>query len=87
MLMRMSYARTWPQLEALLPSGWSEAGVSLRVEDAQRLARVGAILGPLNPGRSGDSFVFRLVAGGGVNGGEAVKRALVRLADERIGSY
>lgn len=85
MLMRMSYARTWPQLEALLPSGWSEAGVSLRVEDAQRLARVGAILGPLNPGRSGDSFVLRLVAGGGVNGGEAVKRALVRLADERIG--
>ena len=82
--MRMSYARTWPQLEALLPSGWSEAGVSLRVEDAQQQARVGAILGPLNPGRTDDSFVFRLVAGGGVNGGEAVKRALARLADERI---
>ena len=59
--------------------------MSLRAEDVTQQARVGAILGPLNPGRSADSFVFLLVAGGGVNGGEAVKRALARLADERIG--
>ena len=85
MLVGMSYARTWPQLQALLPAGWSEARVSLRAEDAAQQARVGAILGPLNPGRSDDSFVFQLVAGGGTNGTEAVKRMLARLADERIG--
>lgn len=59
--------------------------MSLRAEEAVQQARVGAILGPLNPGRSDDAFVFRLVAGGGTNGGEAVRRTLDRLADERIG--
>ena len=59
--------------------------MSLRAEDAAQQARVGAILGPLNPGRSDGSVVFRLVAADGVSGGEAVKRALARLADERIG--
>ena len=79
----MTYARTWPELEALLPSGWSEARVSLQAEDTAQQARVDAILGPLNPGRSDGSFVFRLVAADGVSGGEAVKRALASLADQR----
>lgn len=82
--MRMAYARTWSQLEAHLPAGWSEARVSLRVEDAAQQARAGAILGPLNPGRTDTSFVFRLVAGGGTNGSDAVRRALAKLADERV---
>lgn len=81
----MPSARTWSQLEALLPSGWSEARVSLRVEGDAQQARVAAILGPLDPGRSDGSFVFRLVASGGVNGSAAVERALAGLAQERIG--
>lgn len=84
MLMSMAYARTWSQLEALLPAGWSEARISLRVEDADRLTRAAAIVGPLNPGRSGDALVFRMHAAGGTHGTEAVKRMLARLDDERI---
>ena len=84
MLIGMAYARTWTQLEAHLPTGWSEARVSLRVEDESQLARAGAILGPLNPGRIENGVVFRLVAGGGTHGHEAVKRLLARLAVERI---
>lgn len=77
--MPMAYARTWTQLESMLPAGWSEARVSLRVEDVGRLQRAAAIIGPLSPGVAGDALVFRLVAGGGTNGAEAVKRLLARL--------
>lgn len=84
MLTPMAYARTWTQLEALLPLDWSEARVSLRVEDAERLARAAAILGPLNPGRSGEALIFRLIAAGGTQGAESVKRLLARLDEERI---
>jgi len=58
--------------------------VSLRVEDAEQLPRAGALLGPLNPGRSEHGVVIQLVAGGGSNGQLAVGRVLARLEDERI---
>ena len=80
----MGHARTWSQLAEQLPAGWSEARVSLRVEDAEQLPRAGALLGPLNPGRSEDGVVIQLVAGGGSNGQQAVGRVLARLEDERI---
>lgn len=85
MLRDMAYARTWNQLEALLPAGWSAARVQVRMDDAAQLARASAILGGLNPGRAGDTLVFRLEAGGGTHGGEAVKRKLAQLDSERIG--
>jgi hypothetical protein len=39
----------------------------------------------LNPGRAGDALVFRMEAGGGTHGKEAVKRKLAQLDSERIG--
>lgn len=82
--MGMAYARTWTQLEALLPDGWSEARISLRVEDEEHAARAAHLAGPLNPGRQGETLVFRMHATGGTHGTEAVKRLVTRLADERI---
>ena len=58
--------------------------MSLRVEDVEQLPRAGALLGPLNPGRSEHGVVIQLVAGGGSNGQQAVGRVLARLEDERI---
>ena len=58
--------------------------MSLHVEDAEQLPRAGALLGPLNPGRSENGVVFQLLAGGGSNGALAVRRVLERLEDERI---
>ena len=58
--------------------------MSLRVEDVEQLPRAGALLGPLNPGRSEHGVVIQLVAGGGSNGQLAVGRVLARLEDERI---
>lgn len=80
----MSCARTWPQLEALLPAGWSEARVSIHLDDPSQRVRGAAILGPLNPGSTGDAYVFDLVAAGGTNGSEAVKRTIGKLQEERI---
>jgi hypothetical protein len=84
MLMDMTGARTWEEVERLLPAGWSEARLAIRVDDPPQLGRAAAILGPLNPGRSGEALILELVNGGGTNGPEAVKRALARLIAERI---
>ena len=84
--MSMADAQTWTKLEAILPAGWSEATVSLLVDDRSQRARVGAVLEALSPDAAGNTFVFRVVAGGGTNGREAVKRALGKLDDERLPS-
>jgi hypothetical protein len=84
MLVGMSYARTWTQLEALLPPGWTAARISFRVEDEAMLPRAGAILGPLNPGRVGDTLIVRLVAGGGSSSTEALRRTFVKLQESKV---
>ena len=80
----MAHARLWSQLEALLPAGWTEARVAVEADDEGRAARLAALVGPLNPGRSGDALVFRVNAAGGTPGVESVKRMLSHLEEERI---
>ena len=81
----MRLVRQWGEIERDLPDDWSEARLSLRVADADRAERAAAVLGPLSPGRSGDRIRFFCARGGGGAGPEAVRRALRRLDDERIG--
>jgi hypothetical protein len=81
----MSLVGQWRAIEDELPEGWGEARLSLGVPDDRRRARAAALLGPLTPGRSGDTFRFSAVRHRAGASSAAVTRALSRLDDERIG--
>jgi len=43
----------WRQIEAELPEDWGDARLVLTVDDENHASQAAALLGPLNPGRSG----------------------------------
>ena len=81
----MSLVGQWRAIEGELPEGWGEARLSLAVADDRRRPRAAALLGPLTPGRCGDTFRFSAVRHRAGASSAAVVRALARLDDERIG--
>ena len=81
----MSLVGQWRAVEGDLPESWGEARLSLAVADDRRRPRVAELLGPLTPGRSGDTFRFSAVRQRAGASSAAVVRALTRLDDERIG--
>lgn len=81
----MSLAGQWRAIEDDLPGDWGEARLSLAVSDDRRRPRAAGLLGPLTPGRSGDTFRFSAVRHRAGASPAAVTRALARLDDERIG--
>jgi hypothetical protein len=81
----MSLVGQWRAIEEELPEGWGEARLSLAVADARRRPRAAGLLGPLAPGRSGDTFRFSAVRHRAGASSAALTRALARLDDERIG--
>jgi hypothetical protein len=74
----------WNGIETGLDPNWGEARLVLRIDDAERAAQAAALLGPANPGRSGNAIRFAAVRGSAL-GPEAIRRMLRRLDQERIG--
>lgn len=81
----MSLVGQWRAIEDALPEEWGEARLSLAVADDAHRSRAAGLLGPLTPGRTGDSFRFSAVRHRAGASSAAVTRALSRLDDERIG--
>ena len=81
----MSLVGQWRSIEDGLPAGWGEARLALAIGDEARRARAAGLLGPLAPGRSGDTLRFSAVRHRAGASSAAVTRALSRLDDERIG--
>ncbi len=80
----MTLVRQWSTIEAGLPESWGEAKLALTLADESRRARAAALLAPLAPGRSGNSFRFAAVRQRAGASSAAITRALSRLDEERI---
>jgi hypothetical protein len=81
----VTLADEWDDLQETLPDGWADAHVQLRIEEAGRLDRAAAILGPIQPTRAGaDTLSFRVARDGSGPAPELVRRLLERLDRERI---
>jgi len=80
----MRLVAQWRRIESELPPAWRDARLSLTVAAPSQLARAAALLGPANPGRSGDALLFAAGRSGQGVGPEAVPRLLGRLDEERI---
>jgi hypothetical protein len=80
----MSFVSQWNAIESELPPNWSDAHLLLTVEHDGEVDRVAALLGPLNPGRSGGQIRLFCVRRGPGVGPEALARALDRLDRERL---
>ena len=77
-------ARQWRRLQTTLPEDWAHARLSLTPTNSKRLDRAAALLGPLTPGRAGETLRLEATRGGQGNSAAAVGRALSRLDAERI---
>ena len=84
MLGPMRLVEQWRQVEAGLPEGWADVRLKVVVEDATAVERAAALLGPANPGRSGNEVFFFAARNGVGVGPEAVRRLLGRIDAERI---
>jgi hypothetical protein len=74
----------WNGIENGLDPSWSDARLSLRIEDARARERAAALLGPAGPGFSGDSIRFYVTRTGRGIGPEAARRLLGRVDGESI---
>ncbi len=79
----MRAADQWKQIEADLPTGWSEARLTYTVEDSASASAAAAVLAPLGPGRSGGELRFH-VQPLGPAGAESVRNVLRRLDGKRL---
>src|SRR5580765_445934 len=80
----MSFVSQWTAIADGLPPDWSDAQLLVTVEQDGGADRAAALLGPLNPGRSGRQIrLFCARSGHGVTP-EALERGLVRLDRERL---
>lgn len=71
----------WAAIERRLPPDWAEVSLTLTPELADELPRAAAALGPLNAGRVDGALVFTVGRSGG---GEALRRLLGRLDEQRV---
>jgi hypothetical protein len=85
MLRLVSLVGQWERIEAGLPADWAEARLALRLSDDANATRAAELLGPLMPGRVGREFRLYVVPHSAGPSGAALRRALARLDDERIG--
>jgi hypothetical protein len=80
----MKLADQWRRILAELPPDWGEARLDLLVARAEQRGRVGALLGPANPGRRGESLRLSVHRAGGGAGPDAIDRLFRRIDVERI---
>jgi hypothetical protein len=71
-------------LERSLPHDWASANLSLTVGDHDERQRAAALLGPVNPGRSGNTLRFATARRGVGASPELMRRLLQRLDDAGI---
>jgi hypothetical protein len=75
----------WFAIERELDPSWGDARLLLTVGDDAHSDRAAALLGPANPGRSGNVIRFFTARRGAGVGPEAIRRMLHRLDTEGIG--
>jgi hypothetical protein len=80
----VSLRRQWRIVQSKLPDGWEHARLALTLTNPKRLDRAAALLGPLTPGRAGETLRIEATRGGLGHSPAAVTRALGRLDLERI---
>jgi len=80
----VSLVEQWNDLEKGLDPRWSDARLSLRIDDDEARERAAALLAPAGPGLSGSSIRFFVARAGGGIGPEAARRLLRRIDGERI---
>ena len=80
----MRLVEQWNRVESELDPRWSDARLSLRMDDDEGRERAAALLGPAGPGLSGDSIRFFVTRGGSGIGPEAARRLLGRIDREGI---
>jgi hypothetical protein len=84
MLTAVALADQWDDLESQLGEDWADARVRLSFSDPATASQAFALLGPVNPGRSGEELrLFAVRRGSGAHA-TAVRRALQRLDREGI---
>lgn len=82
----MKLADRWDVIVGRLPNDWTQASLTLDVDDPARADRAALLLGGLTPGRLGSTFRFATAAAGrGAPSPDAVRRALAQLDEEGIG--
>jgi hypothetical protein len=69
------------ELERHLPADWSEARLSLTVDEDEQRRRAAAWLGAVNPGRSGNRILFAIARRGAGASPDLMRRMLRRLDD------
>jgi hypothetical protein len=84
MLRAVSLVAQWEHIQAGLPGTWGNVRLALRVDGGSDTTRAAALLGPLQPGRSGRELRFQAARAGDGPSPAAVGRALARLDAERI---
>jgi hypothetical protein len=72
------------EIDRGLPEDWAIAHLALTVEDHDERRRAGALLGPVNPGRSGTKLRFATARRGEGASPELMRRLLQRLDDAGI---
>jgi hypothetical protein len=72
------------EIERSIEGAWSALELELVLADAGLTERAAALLGPANPGRSGNKFRFAAARHGRGIGPEALRRLVTRLDDEDI---
>ena len=80
----MALVEEWNGIVSGLDPSWSDARLSLRIEEKEARARAAALLGPAGPGFSGDTIRFSVTRSGSGIGPEAARRLLGRIDGERI---
>ena len=75
----MALADQWRYIERGLPDTWADARLLLTLDGETDAERAGALLGPLNPGRSGRAIRFHSARRGAGPAPEQVRRLLRRL--------
>jgi len=84
MLRLLNLVDRFNQLERGLPKDWTEARLTLTVDDGARCDRAAALLGPASPGRLGKRIRFTTASRGTGIGPDGVRRLLRRLEREGI---
>ena len=84
MLTAVALADQWNDLQAELGGDWADAQVRLTFADPATASRAFALLGPVNPGRSGEELRIYVVRRGTGVHAAAVGRALARLDRDGI---
>jgi hypothetical protein len=69
------------EVERGFPDDWAEARLSLTVDEDEQRHRAAALLGPVNPGRSGNRILFAVARRGEGASPELMRRMIRRLDD------